>query len=312
MAGISDKALKTSYPANKYKYNGKELQHQEFSDGTGLEEYDYGARIYDCQIGRWTTQDPLGEKYFPLSPYNYTANNPVKYLDPDGKDFILTITRDKNGDISGVNISSTVYIQGDGASADRAKELNAFASKNLKSQTEDGVTVSFGVNYVYDAKKTIKDLKSGENILTFDKAAEDDNHTSHVNSSKETEGDFVRSFTGRTGTIYGSGSDNTTVLHESMHLLGLSDRYDDFNNNLTGGRVTIPQKGFEHDLMGAHQLHLDNFYYQRYKIWGVEGSKIFRSDVIPLNRAVDRNTKGQLLTPYEPGGYHLNQNADNE
>ena len=37
MSGISDKALKTNYAENKYRYNGKELQHQEFSDGTGLE-----------------------------------------------------------------------------------------------------------------------------------------------------------------------------------------------------------------------------------------------------------------------------------
>jgi len=46
--------------------------------------------------------------------------------------------------------------------------------------------------------------------------------------------------------------------------------------------------------------------------WGEAASKTFSSDVIPLNRAVDRNSKGQLLTPYEPKGFHFNQNADNE
>ncbi len=67
-------------PENKYKYNGKE-----YNDDFSLGLYDYGARWYDPAVGRWGQVDPSAEKMNDWSPYNYGFNDPIKMIDPDGK-----------------------------------------------------------------------------------------------------------------------------------------------------------------------------------------------------------------------------------
>ena len=71
--------VSTNTDVQDYKYNGKELDHMH-----GLDLYDYGARMYDAAAGRWTSVDPLAEKYYHISPYAYCANNPVKFVDLHG------------------------------------------------------------------------------------------------------------------------------------------------------------------------------------------------------------------------------------
>jgi len=65
-----------------YKFNGKELDEE-----TGL--YYYGARYFDPRTSIWLSIDPLAEKYPSWSPYNFCLQNPVLYVDPDGKNPIL-------------------------------------------------------------------------------------------------------------------------------------------------------------------------------------------------------------------------------
>ena len=64
-----------------YKYGGKE-----FIELHGYDSYDFDARMYYPALCRFMTMDPLCEKYYSISPYAYCNNNPVNYVDPDGRD----------------------------------------------------------------------------------------------------------------------------------------------------------------------------------------------------------------------------------
>ena len=86
-----------------FRFNGKELDPE-----TG--NYYYGARYYDPRVSVWLSVDRLAEKYPGLSPYNFTGNNPVNLIDPNGDSLSITF---KTGFLSflGIGKENTVFYE---------------------------------------------------------------------------------------------------------------------------------------------------------------------------------------------------------
>ena len=88
----------TPQSALRYRFGGKEIAGQKAGasalTGTpaaaaGSPYLDFGARLYDPRTAAWLSQDPMAEKYYPISPYVYCAGNPVNLVDPEGTDWYI-------------------------------------------------------------------------------------------------------------------------------------------------------------------------------------------------------------------------------
>ena len=112
MAGRSGSA---NSEGSKFGFNGKGKDNEISGEGNS---YDFGARLYNPRLGRWLSRDAHESKYPAISTYSFVANNPLIYVDPDGKDIkvasevvdgktIITVT------VTGklINESSTAYTQ---------------------------------------------------------------------------------------------------------------------------------------------------------------------------------------------------------
>lgn len=202
-----------------YLFNAKELDEE-----TGL--YYYGARYYDPRVSIWLSADPMQEKYPNISTYAYTFLNPVKFIDPDGKDGIATFSINDNGDVS-VEINVNIYIYGSGASSSQANQMQS----NIMNDWDKGWTykdkngkeysVSFNVKVaLYDTK----DPKKGPGFFSNkNNPFNRDNFIEVGATSTDVQRSYVTG--GDEGQWRGYGVDPSS--HEFGHIIGLDDHYTD-------------------------------------------------------------------------------------
>lgn len=145
---------------NKYLYNGKEHDEE-----TGWD--DFGARMYNSQIGRWHNIDPLAIVYHSYSPYNYTLNNPIYYKDPDGKR-VVAYDEETQGIILGY---ITEQLGENNGFSFNKKGVLKYSNKELKKAkkgfNEEQISIADGLKEVTNSQDKVINVKINENSSEF-------------------------------------------------------------------------------------------------------------------------------------------------
>lgn len=190
----------------------------------------------------WFGVDPRADKYPAWNPYRYGFNNPIRMIDPDGRDGIITI---KGGQI---NITSNIYIYGAGTTkavaAQYQSDIDSRWGGNYSAKSSDSTSFNVNVNInvgLYEGKEKNNPfiIEESWNPYNRDNFIEVDpaNSRSYVKGGDE--GQWRSE--GRNGATL---AQDDSAPHEAGHLLGLDDRYTDKNG---------PNKGWENNILGNSQ-----------------------------------------------------------
>jgi len=229
-------------PETDVKFTGYELNQE---GGLGL--YHAGARLYDPAVGRFMQQDRFKDKYPSLSPYQYAANNPIRFIDVNG-DSIWTSVNEETG-VTTIHYQGKIYNQSrynidmEKASADIAEQILS----SFSGEFEDGTVVEVDVDLT--VAESMSDVKDSDHLLVIVDKLEGGrawtpglgHKTAYLDSRS------FRPTIGRPSSWFGRNNARSAaheVGHQMglVHVEGIAYRRNLMVSGGTGARVTTSQR----------------------------------------------------------------------
>ncbi len=203
----------------RFGFNGKEKDDETYGEGN---EYDFGDRIYSPRLGRWLSVDPLQKKYSWLTPYHFTANNPILYVDKDGRDYGVIVDHKTRT----ITVTATYYTtaanQNEAQSA--VNHWNGQSGKFAYEVKNGDKTIQYNIKYELKV-----DATSTSNIQAQEKAVADNTGNQYrectncginpKNAAETGDGEIIR--------VDPSKKAASTGSHEIGHTLGLPNHFLD-------------------------------------------------------------------------------------